>query len=360
MHTSHETDADSETARNQSDTHEGRDTPDYRRRKVSIRGSAVDTVGRLLRTPCKDPRYLSIGNQTHDCCADRSQTQVEKRQGYTPCISEKSYYHDCSPTSYGKKKSDVAGRSARTSLTLTKHVTRLLSTTGDRLGKWSSYAIPLQSASGRIQGLTPNPNEKDDEEKTTFHTSQGVSIAIQDAFWPKECGGHLPATVDNASDVKRTDTGGFSHRKTRKPNAGTPQERSKTPKTHGSNSTDGSTNNEANTNLITDYALQPEWCTNLSNVDSRLVSQPLLGEYVGKQDNMIHYLDKTKSLIQGFDRFTIRQVPRGDNKKADALSKIASTSFAHLSKQVLVEILKNKSISGNGDIYVERRQEPTG
>ncbi|GJW16075.1 reverse transcriptase domain-containing protein [Tanacetum coccineum] len=63
-----------------------------------------------------------------------------------------------------------------------------------------------------------------------------------------------------------------------------------------------------------------------------------------KEDNMIQYLDKTKSLIQSFDRFTIRQVPRGDNKKADALSKIASTSFAHLSKQVLVEILKNKSI----------------
>ncbi|GJT95378.1 reverse transcriptase domain-containing protein [Tanacetum coccineum] len=60
---------------------------------------------------------------------------------------------------------------------------------------------------------------------------------------------------------------------------------------------------------------------------------------------MVQYLDKTKSLIQGFDRFTIKQVPRGDNKKVDALSKIASTSFAHLLKQVLVEILKNKSIS---------------
>ena len=60
---------------------------------------------------------------------------------------------------------------------------------------------------------------------------------------------------------------------------------------------------------------------------------------------MIQYLEKTKSLIQGFDKFTIKQVPRGDNKKADALSKIASTSFAHLSKQVLVEILKDKSIS---------------
>ncbi|GKC85903.1 reverse transcriptase domain-containing protein [Tanacetum coccineum] len=32
------------------------------------------------------------------------------------------------------------------------------------------------------------------------------------------------------------------------------------------------------------------------------------------------------------------------NKKADALSKIASTSFAYLSKHVLVEILKEKSI----------------
>ncbi|GJV44989.1 reverse transcriptase domain-containing protein [Tanacetum coccineum] len=34
-----------------------------------------------------------------------------------------------------------------------------------------------------------------------------------------------------------------------------------------------------------------------------------------------------------------------ENKKVDALSKIASTSFAHLSKQVLVEELKEKSIS---------------
>ncbi|GJT02620.1 hypothetical protein Tco_0823789 [Tanacetum coccineum] len=38
------------------------------------------------------------------------------------------------------------------------------------------------------------------------------------------------------------------------------------------------------------------------------------------------------------------QVPQSENKKADALSKIASTSFVHLSKQVLVEELKEKSI----------------
>ncbi|GJZ49551.1 reverse transcriptase domain-containing protein [Tanacetum coccineum] len=96
-----------------------------------------------------------------------------------------------------------------------------------------------------------------------------------------------------------------------------------------------------------------------ANVDSRLVANHVLGEYVAKEDNMIQYLGKTKSLIQGFDRFTIRQVPRGDNKKADALSKIASTSFAHLSKQVLVEILKNKSISEMEISTVIEEQDPT-
>ncbi|GJU68235.1 hypothetical protein Tco_1254494 [Tanacetum coccineum] len=58
---------------------------------------------------------------------------------------------------------------------------------------------------------------------------------------------------------------------------------------------------------------------------------------------MSHYNSRIRSTSFRIDH--IRQVPRGDNKKADALSKIASTSFAHLSKQVLVEILKNKSIS---------------
>ncbi|GJV80173.1 reverse transcriptase domain-containing protein [Tanacetum coccineum] len=95
-----------------------------------------------------------------------------------------------------------------------------------------------------------------------------------------------------------------------------------------------------------------------ANVDSRLVANHVLGEYVAKEDNMIQYLDKTKSLIQGFDRFTIRQVPRGDNKKADALSKIASTSFAHLSKHVCVEILRTIH-RGDGDIHGDRRHDPT-
>nr|GFB54164.1 reverse transcriptase domain-containing protein [Tanacetum cinerariifolium] len=50
-------------------------------------------------------------------------------------------------------------------------------------------------------------------------------------------------------------------------------------------------------------------------------------------------------LANSFKKFSIKQVPRSENKKADALSKIASTSFAHLTKHVLVEELKENSIN---------------
>ncbi|GJW64191.1 reverse transcriptase domain-containing protein [Tanacetum coccineum] len=55
-------------------------------------------------------------------------------------------------------------------------------------------------------------------------------------------------------------------------------------------------------------------------------------------------MGKVKSLVSGIANFSISQVPRSKTKKADALSKIASTRFAHLSKQVLIKILKEKSI----------------
>jgi ribonuclease HI len=96
-----------------------------------------------------------------------------------------------------------------------------------------------------------------------------------------------------------------------------------------------------------------------ANVDSRLVANHVLGEYVAQEEHMIQYLNKTKSLIKNFDKFSIKQIPRGENRKADALSKIASTSFAHLSKQVLVETLKNKSISEMEISTVIEEEHPT-
>ncbi|GKE68335.1 reverse transcriptase domain-containing protein [Tanacetum coccineum] len=81
------------------------------------------------------------------------------------------------------------------------------------------------------------------------------------------------------------------------------------------------------------------------NVDSRLVANQVNGTYVAKEADMIRYLEKVKALTGSFKAFSIKQIPKSENKKVVALSKIASTSFAHLSKQVLVKELKEKSIS---------------
>ncbi|GKF04294.1 reverse transcriptase domain-containing protein [Tanacetum coccineum] len=83
-----------------------------------------------------------------------------------------------------------------------------------------------------------------------------------------------------------------------------------------------------------------------ANVDSRLVANQVNGSYVAKESCMVQYLEKVKMLTSSFKEFSIKQVPRSENKKADALRKIASTSFAHLSKQVLVEELNENFING--------------
>ncbi|GJR28076.1 reverse transcriptase domain-containing protein [Tanacetum coccineum] len=82
-----------------------------------------------------------------------------------------------------------------------------------------------------------------------------------------------------------------------------------------------------------------------ANVDSRLVANQVNETYVAKETDMIRCLEKVITLTNSFKAFSIRQVPRSENKKVVALRKIASTSFAHLTKQVLVKELKEKSIS---------------
>ncbi|GKF07489.1 reverse transcriptase domain-containing protein [Tanacetum coccineum] len=62
---------------------------------------------------------------------------------------------------------------------------------------------------------------------------------------------------------------------------------------------------------------------------------------------------------RSFKAFIIKQIPISKNKKADALSKIASTSFTYLSKQVLVKELKEKSISEVEVLVVVEEEEDT-
>ncbi|KAM0027208.1 putative ribonuclease H domain-containing protein [Helianthus debilis subsp. tardiflorus] len=59
---------------------------------------------------------------------------------------------------------------------------------------------------------------------------------------------------------------------------------------------------------------------------------------------MVRYLQQVNSLISSFDSCKIVHIPRSKNKKADALSKLASVAFCHLSKEVLVETLHTPAI----------------
>ncbi|GJZ94620.1 reverse transcriptase domain-containing protein [Tanacetum coccineum] len=69
-----------------------------------------------------------------------------------------------------------------------------------------------------------------------------------------------------------------------------------------------------------------------ANVDSRLVANQVNGSFEAKEQSMAQNLEKTKALIEIFKKFSIKQLPQSENKKADALSKIGSTSFPHLAK----------------------------
>nr|GEV13690.1 hypothetical protein [Tanacetum cinerariifolium] len=89
---------------------------------------------------------------------------------------------------------------------------------------------------------------------------------------------------------------------------------------------------------------------NISNievkVDSKLVASQINGSYEASKDNMIKYLAKAKEYASGFKSFSIKNIPRNMNHKADVLSKLASAAFNHLTMEVLVEVLNERSNEG--------------
>ncbi|GJY61517.1 reverse transcriptase domain-containing protein [Tanacetum coccineum] len=89
---------------------------------------------------------------------------------------------------------------------------------------------------------------------------------------------------------------------------------------------------------------------NISNievkVDSKLVASQINGSYEASKDNMIKYLAKAKEYASGFKSFSIENILRNMNQKADVFSKLASVAFNHLTKEVLVEVLNERSTEG--------------
>ncbi|KAI3795496.1 hypothetical protein L1987_38151 [Smallanthus sonchifolius] len=76
-------------------------------------------------------------------------------------------------------------------------------------------------------------------------------------------------------------------------------------------------------------------------VDSLLIASQVHNQYLAKEESMKKYKATAQGLMQSFESYSVKQVPRSKNKQADALSKL---TFAHLTKKVLVEVLKAPSI----------------
>ncbi|GJR68257.1 reverse transcriptase domain-containing protein [Tanacetum coccineum] len=53
---------------------------------------------------------------------------------------------------------------------------------------------------------------------------------------------------------------------------------------------------------------------------------------------------KAKEALKGFDSYMIEHIRRNQNKKADILSKMASMTFEHLTKEVLIEVLAKSGL----------------
>ncbi|GJV88765.1 reverse transcriptase domain-containing protein [Tanacetum coccineum] len=79
-------------------------------------------------------------------------------------------------------------------------------------------------------------------------------------------------------------------------------------------------------------------------VDSKLVACQMNGEFVASSEGMAKYLAKAKEQAAAFEKFTIKNIPRNQNHKADVLSKLVSVAFNHLTKEILVEVLNVKSV----------------
>ncbi|XP_071708184.1 uncharacterized protein [Rutidosis leptorrhynchoides] len=79
-------------------------------------------------------------------------------------------------------------------------------------------------------------------------------------------------------------------------------------------------------------------------VDSKLVCSQVNGNFEAHDIAMQQYLSIVHNLADQFEAFQVSHVMRGQNKKADALSKLAALAFDHLGKRILIEELHAKSM----------------
>ncbi|XP_027088595.2 uncharacterized protein [Coffea arabica] len=77
--------------------------------------------------------------------------------------------------------------------------------------------------------------------------------------------------------------------------------------------------------------------------DSQLIVNQVLRNYEIKEEPLKKYAAKAHELRSQFKQFTLEQVSRNRNKRPNILSKLASTSFCTLNKEILVEVVKGRA-----------------
>jgi len=91
--------------------------------------------------------------------------------------------------------------------------------------------------------------------------------------------------------------------------------------------------------------------------DSQLVSGQMNGEYQAREPLLQKYHNMTKELALQFEDISIVHVPRGDNARADILSKLASTRKTGQHRMLIQEVLSIPSLDRDYvfDVWVGRK-----
>ncbi|CAL9017932.1 unnamed protein product, partial [Prunus brigantina] len=77
--------------------------------------------------------------------------------------------------------------------------------------------------------------------------------------------------------------------------------------------------------------------------DSQLIVNQITADFAAKNASMSAYLSAAHQLLQKFQAYEIRQIPRSENSHADALSRLASAINDKIGRKVPVEILSQPS-----------------
>ncbi|KAL2249921.1 UNVERIFIED_CONTAM: Retrovirus-related Pol polyprotein from transposon opus [Sesamum indicum] len=79
--------------------------------------------------------------------------------------------------------------------------------------------------------------------------------------------------------------------------------------------------------------------------DSQLVAMQIEGIYETKEKSMIEYLKRAKEWMQKFSKCAVQQIPRSENERADALSKLGATLVGIKDRKITVMVKERSAIS---------------